>query len=193
MSDYRVRAVRNGTDAGHVRLELTGEERCAYTLYRRHYVALGSPVVGDALGAEAMDAIQSYARYYRTRELALGILARGDNSRLGLLRKLKAKGCPEELSREICLSLLEAGYLREEDGAYRMAVLAGKKGWGMRKVHAYLISRGFSGSLARNAISRAVENGDVDFDKNRRAFIATRQKRGQTDTQIRAALWRAGF
>ncbi|MBQ4324947.1 MAG: RecX family transcriptional regulator [Clostridia bacterium] len=190
-----LRAVKQG-GRGAVTLHITGEdgEVGSYVLSQKDFEQLDLPPVGEVVCSETVEQIRELAGKRDAVRRSLAILERGDTNRKTLMRKLLSRGVLRHHAELAVQEMERRGYLDEESGAYRAVVLcANRKGWGPRKIHAYLVSHGYAGALAAQAIERAREAGEVDFAASRREFILARREAGKTEEQILRALWQAGF
>ncbi len=163
------------------------------TLSRAEYESVGSPAVGTCLSGETLARIRRLASRRAALATALHILECGDTSRARLREKLIAKGHPGEAADAAVEAVTARGYIDEGRLASRQVALCAKKGWGRRRILAYLAARGIPASLVSDAIREAEASGEVDFAAMRRAFIDARRARGMSDAAIQRALWQAGF
>ncbi len=168
-----------------------GEERL--TLTREEYETLGAPAVGAALDEGDLTAARQMSDYHAAFATALHILERGDTTRAQLRGKLLLRGHTPENTARVVQEMVKHGYIDESRLAARQVVLCAKKGWGRRRIIAYLASRGISADAVSEAIATAEGAGEIDFAAARRAFIETRRARGMSDAAIQRALWNAGF
>ncbi len=190
----RLLSVTATQDSG-VRLTLLPMEgeRVSFTLSLPAYEQLGAPAKGDMLSPEQGDALVAAANLRGCLRHAANILGYGRNSERTLSQKLRRMGyLPEEIAYAIH-KVTEAGLLKELDDALHHIEGAARKGWSRRKTYAYLLSRGYSQEVVRDAIEEALAEGLVDFEENRRRFIEEKQAKGLSPDAIRAALYRAGF
>ncbi len=189
-----LRAVREGCVGESVILCLTGEGREErLTISRKEYESLGAPAVGTVMTAEVLAAARRMADYRATLATALHILECGDTTSALLGDKLRRRGHTDESVVRVLAEVERRGYINEQRLAMRQVVLCAKKGWGRRRILAYLASRGIDADIVSDAITAAEEAGEVDFTAARRAFIEARRARGMSDAAIRRALWNAGF
>ncbi len=189
-----LRAVRDGKAGETVILILAGEDQQEkLTIRRSLYEALGAPAVGTVLDPDTLARARRAHTLRHAIGTALHILEYGDVSEKALTDKLTMRGIPRDAVETAVLEMVKRGYIDEGRIAARSVIKCAAKGWGKRRIHAYLVSRGIPSDTASDAIARAVEAGDVDFDALRRDFISARRARGQSEDAIRRALWRAGF
>lgn len=187
-------AIRHGAAPGRLTLVLRGEEgSVAYPVAEHFYMDLGSPSVGYVLTEEETERLLSHVAERRALASALGSLARGDESRRNLYLKLRRKGHGDSAARAALDEVERLGYLREQDGAERLAARCADKGWSRRKTHAYLIGRGYSAATVTHAIDAAIAAGDADFEENKRLFREKQEALGLSPQEVCRALWRAGF
>lgn len=190
-----LRSVRHGA-RGAVTISITGAdgEVESFVLSKKDFVSLSLPPVGEPVDPALVDAVRDLAGKREAVRRSLIILERGDTNRKTLFQKLLVRGISRHHAELAVAEMERRGYLNEEAGAYRAAVLcANRKGWGPRKIYAYLVGHGYPGALAQKAIDRAKEAGEVDFAASRREFIQAKREAGKTEEQILRALWQAGF
>ncbi len=128
------------------------------------YLELGQPAVGEALPAEAAPVLARCRDRMGAYEAALRILAFADNNRATLIRKLRLKGHSPEAAAWVGEHLCERRLIREDEQAYRYAVVyANRKLWGPKKIGQALLSKGYPAAVITDALRRAEEAGEVDF------------------------------
>ncbi len=168
-----------------------GEERL--TLARKTYESFGSPAVGTLLDEAVLCPMRHASDYRATLATALHILESGDTTAAILTDKLRARGHEEDNIFCVVGEMERRGYIDETRLAARQVILCAKKGWGRRRILAYLASRGIDPDVVSAAITAAETAGDVDFAAMRRAFIDARRARGMSEERIYRALRNAGF
>jgi regulatory protein len=104
---------------------------------------------------------------------ALTILAYGANSAQALILKLRQRGFDSEAATQAVELLRERGYLREENDAKREAERCLAKGWGRRRMEAYLRQRGYD----KVAVDLAMEEWEDEDEGERCAEVARRKCR----------------
>lgn len=164
--------------AMRVTVRLSGDEgedsRRTYRLTAEQYDGCGAPDAKSAVSDETIAAFAVYEGQNAAVEKAVSILAFGDNSAMGLYRKLRRHGYDKETSESAVNRMLSLGYIREHDQAYRLVVLAAQsKKWGKRRIAASLSEKGYPAALSARVLREAEENGDVDFDEIRASLLAT--------------------
>ncbi len=171
-----------------------GDTRRTYSLPGRCFTEWGEPEPGDAVGDEALIAFREAEGQMKATAKAVHLLSYGDNSAKGLFRKLRAHGYTREDAEAAVARMMEAGYIREEEQAYRLAVTcANTKLWGPRRITAYLRERGYGGETARLAIARATEEGEIDFAENKQELLRKKVPDGATPQEKRGLLYRYGY
>ncbi len=189
-----IRAVREGRMGKTVILCLTdGENAEKLTLSREEYAAIGSPAVGEMPDDATLAEARRLAERRASLATALHILECGDTSRARLYEKLLARGYSAEAAEAAVAVVIRHGYIDESRLAARQVVLCVKKGWGRRRILAYLTSRGVPAETVSEAMASCEASGEIDFAEARRLFIETRRAKGMDDDAIKRALWRAGF
>ena len=153
--------VRDGT--ARRRMRLCGEAaRAARALSAR-----------DMLTGEQYAAFSDAAGACEAEHRALAILAAGDNSRLGLYRKLISKGVSPAHARQAVTQMQQNGYIREEEALERLVPeLVMRRLWGPRRVLAGCAAKGYEAALVRRVMHRLAECGEIDFDSARRTLLA---------------------
>ncbi len=111
-------------------------------------------------------------REARACQKAEGLLAYGDNSAAALLQKLRRAGYTEAESTRAVSEMLQKGYLKEREQAYRFAVLSVRsRYYGPRRILAALVQKGYPAALSRAAIAEAVADGEIDFSAAAAALL----------------------
>lgn len=102
--------------------------------------------------------------YKKTVKSALNMLAYAENTKKGLVQKLKQKGYSPESIKFTIEYLEEKRLLNEERYLFRLVEnLAKVKGYGEKRIKMELIHKGFSESSLRNGLEDALLQ--VDFDE----------------------------
>lgn len=154
---------------GHLRLtaeieDFAGNTRRTFRIREGRYAALGAPAQGDFLDDETLAALAEAEGEIRARAKAESLLSYGDNSANGLCRKLRQRGYSQENAEAAVAEMLQKGYIREEEQAYRLAVIAAnRKCWGPRRIVADLAHKGYPAPLVRRVIAQAEAEGEIDF------------------------------
>ncbi len=131
---------------------------------------------------------------------AVRLLARRPLSQDELCRRLAAQGHAAEEVESACRKLRQAGYLDDRRFAMDFIVTRAERlGHGPERLVADLVRRGVRAEVARAAMLRAVDQGDVAPLELLRARVRSRLGDGPRQLQPRAyarmynALRRAGF
>lgn len=190
-----LKSIRFAENGSTVCLRVQTEEGiCPYRITARDYEALGTPDAGTPLDDGALAAIGEAAGTCAARTRALRMLAYGDNSEKGLLRKLRARGTDPDAAAAAVREMRDRGYIREDEQAYRLVLREAKnKLRGPRRILAELVSRGYSAATARAAISRAEEEGEVDFDEIAARLVEQKLGPDPGREEEAALLWKQGF
>ena len=104
-------------DAGEALLLLGIDEEgeCVrYTVSRTLYSEIGSPLRGESLDEETMEAVRSYDERRRAKKKALSLLAYSDKNEATLRKRLIAEGFSRELSDDVSREMVNLGYVNEE-------------------------------------------------------------------------------
>lgn len=153
--------------------DLPGRARASYRLTAEEYAQIGAPAARTPISDEEMAFFSACEERRAAGERAVRILACGDNSAMGLYRKLRARGCAKAAAEAAVQEMIARGYLREEEQAYRAAVReANGKCRGPRRILGYLSEKGYPATLCRRVLARAEAEGDIDFDALRARLLA---------------------
>ncbi len=191
-----LRAVREGRMGKTVILLFSGEagDTERLTLSRGEYESLGSPAVGTIPDPVTLAHARRMAANRAALATALHILECGDTTHARMHEKLAARGYDTEAIAHATAAIDKHGYIDESRLAARGVTLCVKKGWGRRRIFAYLtISRGIPAEEVSRAITAAEESGEADFAAMRRAFIEERRERGMEKETTPRALKSASF
>ncbi len=124
------------------------------------------------------------------RVRALRLLSLRDHSRVEMIRKLRARGLPEEDIEPSVDRLESEGFLGDGRYAERLARLwAETKLWGNRRIRQKLIQKGIAEDLIREAIAKAEE---VLPTSERIQRLLQKQMKGPT-VEIRSSRERGKF
>lgn len=123
------------------------------------------------ISREKLDEVEAAAQVSAAYTRALTILAYGANSAQALTLKLRQRGFDAEVAATAVSLLCQRGYLREESDAQREAERCLAKGWGRRRIEAYLRQRGY----AKEAADLAMEEFE-ESDECERCTIVARRK-----------------
>lgn len=190
-----LKSIRYADGGNAVCLRVQAEDDiCLYRITARDYEALGTPAAGTPLDGDALAALDEAAGTYAARTRALRMLAYGDNSEKGLLRKLRARGTDPDAAAAAVREMRERGYIREDEQAYRLVLReANTKLRGPRRILAELVQKGYSPETARKAIARAEAEGEVDFDEIAARLIEQKLGPDPDREEEAALLWKQGF
>lgn len=104
---------------------------------------------------EASEVCDAYSR-------AANILSFGMNTARTLKQKLRRRGFSESASSVAVRMLCEKGYISENDDILRATEHCINKGWGMRRILAYLRQKGYGSEALSTALD---EMSEVDFSE----------------------------
>lgn len=173
----------------------SGEKRPVIYRALLHYApALEALTEDTLLDRDTLAALEEANAHYTATVRALRLLAAGDQSALGLARKLRERGVEKELAVSVAADMKAKGYIREGRQAYRLAVTrANIKLWGRRRITADLISKGYPAATVRAAIIKAEEDGEIDFSAL--ALRLCEEKLGENPDrdEKKKLLWKHGF
>lgn len=185
---------------GHLRLsveieDFAGNTRRTFRVSEERYAALGAPAQGDFLDDETLAALAEAEGEIRARAKAESLLAYGDNSANGLCRKLRQRGYSQENAEAAVAVMLQKGYIREEEQAYRLALAAAnRKCWGPRRIVADLSHKGYPAPLVRRVIAQAEAEGEIDFRESASRLLEKKFK-GETPDPLtrKRVLYQYGY
>ncbi len=191
---FRVLRISAPDDSGMRHLTLQGEDGECHRALRvsaEAFAARGELSAGDTLDTDTVEELAALEGHLAAAERAVRVLAAGDNSRLMLYRKLRAKGYGREAAEAAVTEMVSRGYLREDEAAYRYAVrVANGKLFGRRRVIGALLTRGYSVAVAERAVGQAVSDGEIDFPTLRRELLL---RADGDEERSRALLYKHGF
>ncbi len=190
------RSVLSVTHTGHtslLRVRLEGGAE-SFRILREEYGPIGVPAAGEPLDADTLAELADAAERCAAVLRAERILAAGDNTRRRLWQKLLQRGVPRASADFAVRYMHEHGYIREDEFAYRTAVLcAQRKLWGRGKICAHLLSKGIGRADAEAAIDRAEGDGEIDFAESFRTLAEKKLGEDQTPDSLRALRYRYGY
>ena len=161
-----------------------GEEKCAFYITRALYSSLGSPTLGYELDEGEISALEECNEEYRALRKALSLLSYADNSERSLKMKLLRAGYSRTASEAAVKEVVRLGYLKEEDQLERLILSeANSRLTGPQKLIPKLVSKGYSASDVRRVLDRLVDEGEVDFDENRRRLFEKKLTDDATDEE----------
>ena len=185
---------------GEIRLTVLTEDewgacgRRTFHIGERAYAELGEPGAGDLLDDEGLSFLAEKEGEGQALKKAVSLLSYGDNSATGLYRKLRRHGYNRESAEAAVGRMVEKGYIREEEQAYRLAVsCATHKLWGRRRILSALREKGYAAALVGRVIDRAEEDGEIDFAANAAALVLRRLGEHPDPNERRALLYRYGY
>lgn len=127
--------------------------------------------------------------YKKTLGTALNILAYAPCTLKTLCDKLKRKGYSAEDIKDCAEYLYKKGYINEKELLFRTVQTRAKKGYGKRRILAYLREKGFMPHVIEENFDAAC--GDIDFVMYCRERI--RQTRSADPDKLLASLGRYGY
>ncbi len=127
--------------------------------------------------------------YKKTLNTALNILAYAPCTAKTLCDKLYRKGYAREDIKACVEYLYKKGYINEKELLIRTVQLRARRGYGKRRILAYLREKGFLGQVIDENFDAACE--DIDFVRYCRERI--RQMRTGDPDKILASLNRYGY
>ena len=170
-----------------------GEDAVAYRLSEGEYRAIGAPAVGDVLDEDTAVRLAAYDARHCARSAAARILAFGENNRVMLIRKLRARGFDAPLCETVATEMCARGYIREDDQLERAVLSAAKKLWGARRIADALTAKGFDRSAVFACIDRLSLSKEIDFSKLRRELLDKKLPPAAPYEKRRALLYRYGY
>lgn len=129
------------------------------------YYELGMP--RGEIDEEKYELAESFGKKHKAVRQGMNILSYGDNTKAQLVTKLRAKGIDAESAKEAAAELEKKGYIDEKRYAERAAEMCIKKGYGKKRISAYLMSHGISAKC----ISELEILENTDFCENCRKVI----------------------
>ena len=165
----RVIYVKSDTEKKTVLIGIITDEgeKQSFRIGESVYASLGRPIKGTELDPDSEEKLVSESRYRDAKRRALSILAYSDNSERSLIMKLRNKGVAPELAREVSREMVTLGYVDEQRQLERLVLEdADSKLFGEEKIIRHLATRGYAPGKIRAAISKLVEDGEIDFRKN---------------------------
>lgn len=145
---------------------------------------------------EKYESIEKISRSYLAYKRGLYILSYGACSKRMLISKLIAKGFDKGSSIDAAEKLSDAGFLCEEENAYREAQKDAAKLWGLNRIKASLIQKGYSSSAIESALF-SLEDEGIDFTQSCVLLLDKRYPKLPTDrTEVQkliSALSRYGY
>ena len=189
-------AVKEEAD-GSLRLSflLDGEKKKKKTVSvpRADYVEAGSPKVGEEIHEDDLSILLRKSTRAEALDRALMILATSDNSEAALYRKLVLRGFSRDAAAYAVDALVSRGYLSDTAQLSRyVPELAARKMYGKRRLVAELSKKGYRRSDIEDAITNAVEHGEVDFGDLREQLLSRLSPHATTEEK-RALLYKHGF
>ena len=192
-------AITVGVELADTLRNLTEARR--YTLQTELVGALG--LHRGVISREKLDEVEQAAMVSAAYTRALTILAYGANSAQALILKLRQRGFDGETAAQAVELVCERGYLCEESDAKREAERCLAKGWGRRRIEAYLRQRGYTKEAAKLAmeeledtdeeercaeVARRKSHASPADEKEKQKLIAYLIRQGYDMTTIRHAL-----
>ena len=184
-------------DAGKALLLLgiSEEGECArYTVSRALYSEIGSPLKGQEISDEVMDAVRDYDAYHRAKKKALSLLSYSDKNELTLRRRLAADGFASELAADVAREMVSLGYVNEERQLERLILgEANVKLRGPMKIISTLAGKGYSSEDIRRVLRILIDKGEIDFKANAKRLIEKRLPGCDDGDEVKKLLYRNGY
>lgn len=171
-----------------------GKYPTTYRALLYHAPALETLTEDTVLDSAMLATLEEANAHYAATVRALRLLAAGDQSALGLARKLRERGVDKALATTVAADMKEQGYIREGRQAYRLAVIrANAKLWGRRRITADLVAKGYPAATVRLAIAKAEEDGEIDFAALSHRLCEEKLGENPDRDEKRKLLWKHGF
>ena len=171
-----------------------GEVKRVYTVPEAVYSEVGSPARGEELDAETESALDEADNRYKAMRKALSLLSYADNSERALEAKLRRSGYSREVAEDTVREVVRLGYINDERQLERLILAEANTCLkGPLKLIPKLVSKGYSVSDIKAAISRLRETGELDFDENRRRLLDTKLPDDASDEEKYALLHKYGY
>ncbi len=162
-----------------------------YRVTVAEYEAAGSPEEGAVLSDEETAVLTEREDTRLAYERALKILAAGDNTAVGLLRKLRERGFSATVSETAVRQAKQNGYIKEEEMLLRQLAIYAKRMWGPRKFLPALLQKGFSREEIENAMRKAAAEEIYDREAVKAALLS--EYSPSTSAETKALLYKFGF
>lgn len=161
-----------------------GEEKRAFFVALQLYSSLGSPSRGYELDEGEISALEECNEEYRALRKALSLLSYADNSERSLKMKLLRAGYSRTASDAAVREVVRLGYLKEDDQLERLILSeANLRLVGPMKLIPKLVSKGYSVSDVKRVLERLSDEGEIDFDENRRRLLEKKLPDDATDEE----------
>jgi SOS response regulatory protein OraA/RecX len=185
--------VRPAREKGAFVLGLSDPEE-RFTVGHALYHELGEVRGGDALSSESVAMIKTEDESRRARKAALSLLSYADNSRRRLFEKLRRKGISAEIAERTVSDMIGEGLLSEERQLESAVLsLAEHRLFGPYRILADLSSKGYRGEDIRAAIHAAMEQGNIDFNKNLARLFEKKLGENATEEEKRKLKFTYGY
>ena len=178
MMKATVCSIKRSKREGYMRITLSvdgnyGAVRKNYEVSCEDWQNIGQPGEGSIILDEEISVISRIANEKAAFERALKIVAMGDNSIKGLIKKLRERGFSRECAEYAAGEMLRLGYIDEDSQLDRLTeYYVNEKRMGRRKLIPTLYSKGYTFDKIGDAISRAVDNGKIDFDHAKETLLS---------------------
>ena len=170
-----------------------GEEKTPLTVNAAAYAEVGSPVLGEELDPDTLEALTKENQRFLALRKALYLLSFSDNSERNLRYKLMRAGYPRDVVDYAIGEVVRLGYINEQRQLERLILTeANSKLYGPMKIISRLVGKGYSPSDVRAAIEALSDSGEVDFDLNR-ARLLEKLPDGYTDEDMYKLLYKYGY
>jgi len=182
-----------------VAIEITagnGEHSCkeTFVICARAYADMH--ICKGLCSKELYDTLERESKMHAAFIRWVYILGFGSCSEKMLLSKLVQKGIDKEIAKGALDRIRKRGYIDDTEGAVREAEKCVQKLWGVSRIKASLIQKGYSSEAADTAIF-ALEDAQVDFEENCAKLIERKYASLPTDRndiqKMIAAMCRYGY
>ncbi len=169
-------------------------EKREYLITESALLELGDISVGDNLTREMLSALEYSDSLIRAKRRALNILSYGDNSEKTLMMKLLRAGIKREIAEETVLFVKSHGYINAERQIVRLVENEIRLHHsGPRKLIPKLAAKGYARSDIERVLGELIENGDIDFDEEKRKLIESHRIAPSDTEQIKKLLYKNGY
>lgn len=187
--------VRDAKETNLLLLGISEEgESARYTVNLSTFLDIGAPAAGDALDDGQLSAIKYTDELLRAKKKALNILAFADNNRRTLTAKLCRSGFSRDIAEAVVCEMVERGYINERDQLERLILNeANTKLRGPGRIIPALVTKGFSSSDVREALSALTDSGEIDFSRNARLLLEKKLSDDGDEEEAKIILFKNGF
>ena len=169
-------------------------EKKSYTVSKSVYEELGSPARSSDIDSEQAEIIAGEDGRVRALKKALSLLSYSDDSERELGIKLRRAGFSRESAEQAVLKVKSLGYVNEEKQIER-AVLneANLKLSGPMKIIPKLVAKGYSSQLVRTVLTRLSDEGEIDFENNKRRIREEYFSDSDSSDEYKKFLYKRGY